>query len=177
MGNLIQNQSTMTLYQRLKASKNKPAIALDVSASMDGIVEGTTRAIDCLRQVIKDIQVSANYYWFNTDWGKCTKENVPEPDGGTWLSPVIEAIKSDGYNEALVITDGDVNANNQEQTLKATENIKLTIYYVGPGKRPEFLEKLAKQSGGFCEKRDLKFTQELTEAIQKLLPPAGPISL
>jgi hypothetical protein len=45
--------------------------------------------------------------------------------------------------------------------------------YIGPGEKPDFLDKLAALSGGFATKEDLTKPKLLADKVTKLLGPAA----
>lgn len=175
MGSLTQGPQNLSLAERLKMSKSKPAVLIDRSGSMFEDAEPNVRKIDALKEVLTLIQGPLHIIAFNTRCEVVSRDSVPEPSGGTWLSPALNELKKKGYKEAIVITDGDVNDIDKEKTLAASEGLNLKILYVGPdGKKPAFLDELAKKTGGFCNKEDLAMPKELAGKIQKLLGPGGP---
>ena len=171
MGNLIRQHSNLSLTERLKLKKNQPALLLDISGSMDIEVEPGLRRIDALRNVVNSLEGSFICLAFNQTVQPCLKDSIPQPGGGTALSPALKEIKARNLRQAIIVTDGEVNEYDQEFTLKESEGLTLKIIYVGSSEKPKFLEKLAKQTGGFCDVEDLKQQKELTTKIQGLLGP------
>lgn len=174
MGSLVQNNSTLSLTERLKRKRSRPALFLDRSGSMDDIIEPSRTKMDALKDIVKSLEGSFDIWWFDSYCARVSQDEVQNlhPRGGTWLSPPIKAAKAAGHKEAVVITDGDVNLEDQERTLLESEGITLKIIYVGlEENKPKFLEDLAKKTGGFCSKEDLTLTKELSEKVQGLLGP------
>lgn len=173
MGSLIQQNSNMTLMERIRAMRNRAALLLDVSSSMDIYLEGNHRRIDALREIVHDLEGPMEVIAFNTAATKVTKDTIPSPSGGTYLSKALIMAKQSGHRKVVVVTDGEVNGIDQDPSLRESEGMEIKILYVGPdGKEPAFLKKLAEKTGGFCSKEDLKLPKELGAKLTLLLGPA-----
>jgi len=185
MNELTKRDNNLSLAERLKERKlgKKTCLLLDISGSMCALIEPEHRAIDALRNIVQGIVGNLVCITFNSQARLGTKNDIPEPSGGTVMSNAINLAKDQGFKEAIMITDGKDNSYDEEAALLATENFNLRIMYVGPGEKPEFLDKLAKKAGSFCTVEDLKKPKELTSKIQLLLADGnsetkkGPICL
>lgn len=167
----IKPYEELTLLERYKKRKSNKALLLDVSSSMSIHIEPGQKRIDALRNIVKNIH--HRMFAFNTEVKDCFAGSVPDPSGGTWLSPALERLKELGIAEAVVLTDGEVNVEDQAKTLESVKGIKLQVLYIGSGPEPEFLSKLARETGGSCTVEDLTQQAELEERVIKLL---GPVS-
>lgn len=173
MGSLIQQNSALSLVERMKAIRNRAALLLDVSSSMDLPLEREHKRIDALRAIVHDLEGPMDVIAFNTAATKVSKDSIPNPSGGTYLSKALILAKQNGHRKVVVVTDGEVNGVDQEASLREAEGMEIKILYVGPdGKEPAFLKKLAEKTGGFCSKEDLKLPKELGAKLTLLLGPA-----
>lgn len=173
MGSLVKSEKEMSLVERMRSVKSRAVLLLDTSGSMSGEVEPGLRKIDALREIVKGLPNGPTYS-FNSTCIKISRDEIPEPMGGTVMSLALHMIKADGHKKVVVVTDGNVNSFDQEATLSEVSGIELQILYVGPDPMPDFLSTLAQASGGFCSAEDLKNTKELTGKIINLLAPPIP---
>jgi|SRR5579864_878135 len=171
MGNIAKTFQELSLKDRLKAIRKRPVIVVDTSFSMASDVEPGQTKYEAVIAILKGLNGNPKVWAFSDHVRETTIDELEKagPHGGTVLSPVLQRMKDQGYREAVVITDGEVNDYDQDASLKAVEGLVLKVLYVGPGEKPEFLEKLANASGGFCDKDDLHFVSELTGKVQLLL--------
>lgn len=160
--------SNLTLTQRMTIKKSQPVLLLDVSGSMNEEVEPGRRKIDALQDVVKN-SFSGNIYAFNTTCNKVSKNQIPSPYGGTCMSQAIKACKSSGYRKIVMITDGNCDSWDEQLTIEECKNIELQILYIGFGEKPDFLNRLAKSTNGFCTKEDIRETKEISDKLTLLL--------
>lgn len=164
-----QSEQHLTLSEKLalRRSNSDYVLLLDTSGSMSTDIEPEVSRISALRKIVQDLSTNPKMFFFESHFGECTKETIPVPAGCTYLAPLILHLKSIGVTKAIVITDGEMT--DQLNTLDACKDFQLKIMYVGSEQRPEFLDKLAAQSGGFATTEDLKAQKQLTNKIQLLL--------
>jgi len=168
MGTLSKSWSELSLVEKLNRMRATPCLILDTSGSMNEDCEPGCRKIDALRKIVS--KQKAKMFSFNYDLTEVKADSIPEPSGGTFLAPALREMKKLKIKEAVIITDGEVS--DQQDTLAEVKGLKLKVLYVGAGPKPPFLDELARNSGGFCDQEDLKFTKELEEKITLLLGPA-----
>lgn len=175
------DEQQLTLKEKLDLIKKAPFLLVDVSASMSSDVEPGCSKHAAVQSLVNSITGRVRIMAFNYAAIELPNKQIPQPSGGTALSPALRHIKANGCTEAVVITDGEINEWDQELTLEEAKGIKLKVFYVGAGERPDFLRRLAEQSGGFCTKEDLKNIKQLTNKVTLLLEAPkekkGPICL
>ena len=161
-----QTNTGLSLKDRLHLKRNATALLLDVSGSMSSDCEPGHSKIQALREIVGQANTGSIFY-FADSCQPCTKATVPNPHGGTYMARAFDFLKRAGISAAVLITDGE--ANDKSAALEAVKGLKLQILYIGPGARPEFLDRLANLAGGFCTKEDLLKPKELSEKITLLL--------
>lgn len=160
--------SGLSLKDRLKLTRNQPALLLDISGSMQSDCEPGLTKIQALRDIVSNLKGNHKVYAFNTSCHPCLKTAIPDPTGGTYMAGAFDALKQQGIRSVVMITDGE--AQDKQAALDAVKGLTLQIMYVGPGQKPSFLDELAKAgNGGFCTVEDLKQQKELTEKITLLI--------
>ena len=166
-----EDNKNLTLVERLKLRRSISATALllDCSSSMAIEVEPGTSRMQALRNIVNSLPDNPNLYCFHDGYGKCTKDTIPNPHGATFLSELLNYLKQERINSAVLLTDGDIT--DKTNTLVAAKGMNLKIMYIGSGIRPAFLDKLAALCGGFATTEDLKMQKELSGKIQLLLGP------
>ena len=166
-----QEEQHLTLSEKLKLRRSNTGtvLLLDVSSSMSEEIEPERSKYKALCEIISGLNNNPKMYYFSDTYGECTKESIPRPNGMTYLSPLLEYLKSTAITQAIVITDGDMT--DKINTLNSSIGMNLKIMYVGTGLRPAFLDKLANQCGGWASTEDLKIQSQkaLTEKIQLLI--------
>lgn len=165
---------SLTLRERLQMKKNAPCLLLDISGSMGEDVEPGRTKYEAACDLVKNIPHAVTIFAFSHNVTECTKNTIPRVQGNTSLSPALKLMHSRGLKEAIVLTDGEINEYDQEESLRQVKGITLKVYYIGAGVKPPFLEKLANASGGFCSKEDLSETKQLTDKVVKLLGAGSP---
>ena len=185
MTNEIQQDGkrSLTLSERLalKRGITKFAILCDDSGSMFTDVEPGQSRIDVLRNIVKEL-ADAPIIVFSDDARIADKNSIPEPCGGTYFSKALQLAKDHGILNVVLLTDGANAKSDEAITLEIAKGMNIRIMYIGTGERPEFLSKLANQSGSFATTEDLKKPKEIKEKIQLLLDAGkqeqkGPICL
>jgi hypothetical protein len=164
-------QDTRTLAERLAARRiilsTGKCLLLDTSASMSIDIEPGQSRIDALREIVKAIHGDIPTFHFGSQCFKIDKNKIPDPSGYTAMHKAFEAAKAEGFKSVLLITDGEPDS--EDAALNAANGLNIQIMYVGSGKKPEFLDKLAKACGNYCTVDDLKEPAKLTEKIQLYL--------
>ena len=176
MSSITKPFKELSLAERLKRNKKRPIILADTSSSMNEEVEPDVTKYEAMCNILKNLSGSPTVWGFDYDVNPTNINDLSKGrgHGGTHLSPALRLMKERGLKEAVVITDGDVNSEDREETLRQAEGILLKVIYVGPANsKPAFIEDLANKSGGFCDVEDLRQTEELTGKIQILIGP-GP---
>ena len=172
MTNEIQQneKKSLTLSGRLalKRYSGAPAILCDTSGSMWTDVEPGQSRIDVLRSIVKEL-TNALIMVFNSDAKIADKNSIPDPLGGTYISKALQLAKDNGILNVILLTDGENEISDNTITLEIAKGMNIRIMYIGSGERPEFLNKLANQSGSFATTEDLKKPKEIKEKIQLLL--------
>lgn len=176
------DDSNLTLVERLRLRRqhgNIDCLLLDCSSSMAIEVEPRVSRHKALQEILSKIRFNGSVFWFNNLHGEMMNgQEVPKPQGNTYLAGLLTHIKLAGHKSCLVITDGEIT--DKIQTREAKKDLKIKVMFVGSVK-PAFLDELA--SDGTATVEDLAQTKILTEKIQLLLaPPAnstskGPIEL
>src|SRR3989304_5281389 len=124
------------------------ALLLDTSYSMTATVEyqdgQPVKAIDNLRTLTEQFKHIRKFSFDSRvqeigNW-------IPEPTGGTDLAGAFNYLKQQGCRQIVLMTDGC--PDNEESALTAAIGLHIDIYYIGSGSTPDFLNRLAKQSGG-----------------------------
>lgn len=155
----------------IRNRKNRPALLLDCSGSMSSELEPGNSKINALRTIALGLPLAGvDIYKFDSSVTKVPFDRIKsalQASGGTNMAAAFQACKVDGHNTAIVITDGQPDS--AEQALAASKDLKLEIIYVGSGQRPDFLDRLAQQSGGHSFTGSLKETKELGKKIMGLL--------
>lgn len=123
-------------------------LLLDTSYSMVATVEYQNgqpiRAIDNLRTLAEQFK-QLRKFSFNSivqevgGW-------IPEPEGGTDLARAFAYLKQQNCKHIVLLTDGQ--PDDEESALQEAIGLKVDIYYIGKGKTPNFLIRLAKQCKG-----------------------------
>lgn len=163
-----QTENNLTLKQRKEIKKNMPALLLDTSGSMNWSVEPGQTRIGALRNIVNNLKMAGNIYYFNDVCQACLKDAIPNPAGGTMMSVAFNYLKSQGIKKVIMITDGE--AVDKVEALNAVIGLELQVMFVGSGEVPEFLNELVRVSGGsFATKENLTLPKELTAKIQLLL--------
>ena len=154
----------LTLTERLKLKRSCSVLLLDCSGSMNEDVEPGRSKASALRDIVSGLDQN-HFFWFNSTFGECTKDTIPNPSGNTYLAALLNDIKSKGHRSVIILTDGDIN--DKFATLLARRSLAIKVMYIGAGQRPAFLDQLA--SAGNATTEDLKETKQLTNKIQLLL--------
>lgn len=183
--------SSLADLVRVRENENV-ALLVDVSGSMADYVDDVasanrnyTRRIDALRIVVRDVVQKKlvpvyafggpmedsdhrmQYVW------QVPYDAIPEPVGGTPLRPAIEMARQNGYGRLLVISDG--NPEDRSGCLEAAKQFggRIDVVFVGPANDwtggSEFLDELARATGGNRFEGDLGDTKQIASTIAGLL--------
>jgi len=148
--------------------RNATALILDLSSSMNEDCEPGRTKLEALYDIVAGLTGQFDIICFNDSAWKCSKDEIPTNGKGcTYMSTAIHLCKTEGIKAAIMITDGD--ASDKSSTLGAATGFGLQIMFVGGGKKPAFLDELAKKCGGYCTKDDITLTKEITAKVQLLL--------
>jgi len=164
---LIKQEQSLTLTERLRLKRSQPALLLDISGSMSAELEPNYSKIQALSDIVAGVKGNPKIFTFNSSVSEAFKDQQFYAKGGTLMAKALNHIKSLGFKKVVMITDGI--ANDPTLTLEAVEGLELQILYVGPEPKPKFLEALARKANGYCSQEDLKNPKMLTEKIQLLL--------
>lgn len=158
-----------------RKTMSKHVLLCDVSASMDGLVtgsDGEARAIDIVQSVVDNF-AGANIYAFHSSCDKVPQgsTDIGQPRGGTQMHIAFQTMHMQGHKQLTILTDGQPDS--PSLAIKAAKGLILNIIYIGPPPRPQFLEDLAKSTGGTFDTVELinsrSFKAELTSKIKGLL--------
>jgi hypothetical protein len=143
-------------------------LLLDTSGSMAEECEHGVSKIRALRKLVGGLPAAATYA-FADDVRRVRAGWIPGPGGGTDMALAFDRIKQDGYQSAVLITDGL--PDDAEEALKSAAGLSLEIFYVGPPPKPDFLDQLAAATGGQAHMGDLsrKGAEQLEVKIRGLL--------
>ena len=171
---LTQNtEKHLTLTERLHVRRNSTTLLVDTSGSMASDCEPGLSKIQALRNIVNGLSGSSAIMWFNSKFGWCAKDSIPDPCDCTYLANVLMHLKALGHRSIVLITDGDIT--DKQETLVACKDMNIKCMYIGAGPRPEFLDKLANLSGGWATTEDLTQQKLLTEKVQLLLGSGEPV--
>ena len=183
----------MSLFQTLKpkpkaSSGGGCCLLLDTSGSMDIVVataeeEGIEpRRIELLFRAVRDTPECQGMKAFTFD-SRCRPiEKIPSeieavgitPTGSTDLAAAFTTVKSAGFYNAILVTDGEPDS--EARALEAAQGMKLGIIYIGNPPVPPFLERLAKATDGTFAIADMRTQGQLEEALIHALPAPDPKS-
>lgn len=105
-------------------------------------------------------------------------ETVGDAEGDNDEVKAFEAVKAAGITHVVLLSDGG--ADEPKKALEAAKGLKIDVCYIGPEPMPEFLKRLAAQTGGTWKQGNLAMLKELVATVkEKLLieQPRGPIAL
>lgn len=165
-----------SLTDLVQAVTDEVFLLIDTSGSMAAQLDVEKRAIDALRDVVRDIrtQGSCPMIAFGGPYDMPVRfvDVVPEPAGGTPLAQALQLAKDYGATRVVVISDGAPDGGT-EFNLEAARLFggQIDVVYIGePGSAGElFLKKLAEATGGSGMGGDLRKPKELTRGIIGLL--------
>lgn len=158
-----------------RKTMSKHVLLCDVSGSMDSAVygaDGTARAIDIVQSVVDNF-AGANIYAFHSTCDKVPQgsTDIGQPRGGTQMHIAFKTMHMHGHKQLTILTDGQPDS--PSEAIRAAKGLVLNIIYIGPPPRPQFLEDLAKRTGGTFDTVELinsrSFKAELTSKIKGLL--------
>jgi hypothetical protein len=131
---------------------------------MDGRLSDGKRKIDRLREIVREFP-GERIFSFSA---RCQEvRSVPEPQSNTDMAGAFRFLQSQGLCHAVLITDGQ--PDDEEDALKAACGLRLDIFYVGPAPEPDFLERLARATGGSFASVSLDQCKLLSQRIAGLL--------
>lgn len=149
-------------------------LLLDVSDSMDSPVnkyDGPSR-IEELRKLAADFTDIRRFTFSDSCDELPRSHDVGGTQGGTNMGHAFEHVKRKGIKHAVLITDGQPDS--ESHALREAVGLKIDCFYVGPDPAPEFLERLARVSGGQYGKASLERLLELKAAVKERLMLAAP---
>ena len=164
MGTLARTlDQSLSLKERLQLKKSNKVLLLDYSGSMSSDCEPGISKIQALRDIVSKLSGIRIIAFNDIAW---ILDNInATPRGGTYMSKAILYAQSMNYKQAVMVTDGEDAFCDQNAALEAVKDFQLQILYVGPGPRPEFLDKL----GSKCTTESLSRPQELEGKLRLLL--------
>lgn len=168
------------LAQRPEKSSQPAVIVCDVSGSMsERDAAGGQRRIDALRQVLRRLakQHRVRCVAFSSSVQDVSGTNLPEPAGSTnmaaALAHVAPAVTAATTVCLILISDGEPDS--QAAALRAAARFpaKINTFFVGPegGPGKDFLEELARRSGGQFNAASLAEPKQLEANVSRLLLP------
>lgn len=172
---LLSKTSSLKAKIEERKTMSKHVLLCDVSGSMGRMVtgsDGETRAIDIVQSVVYNF-AGANIYAFHSHCDKVPNgsTDIGQPRGGTQMHIAFKMMHMQGHKQVTLLTDGA--PNNSTEAIKAAKGLVLNIIYIGPPPCPQFLEDLAKSTGGTFDTAELinsrSFKAELTSKIKGLL--------
>lgn len=151
-------------------------LLIDTSGSMVANVRKSgKRRIDALRTVVEQLQSRGHVPMiaFGGPYDAQVRfvDRVPEPDGGTPLAIAIPFAKQYGANRLVVVSDGMPDDPNGSLDAARQFDGRIDVVFIGdPGDGgDDFLDRLAKLTGGTRLQGDLSETGKLAGAIIGLL--------
>ena len=153
---------------------------------MDATVENTEeeglepRRIELLFRAVRDTPECQGMKAFTFD-SRCRPiETIPSedeaaefnPTGGTDLATAFTTVKSAGFYQAILVTDGEPDS--ESRALTAAQGMKLGIIYIGTPPIPPFLERLAAATDGTFALADMRDIKQLEDALIHALPAPDP---
>lgn len=145
------------------------ALLLDISGSMGEYLGANTRLIDKLRELAEGFTDVRRFEFETTCREISSKDRISEPIGGTALDIAFQTVKRAKIEHVVLLTDG--RPDHEGRALEAARGLKIDVFYVGPDPAPEFLRKLAQDSGGQYGKASLTMVKELSAGVRALLGP------
>jgi hypothetical protein len=122
------------------------------------------RKIDRLREIVREFP-NERIFSFSAHCQEV--RSVPEPQSNTDMAGAFRFLQSQGLRHAVLVTDGL--PDDEDDALKAACGIQLDIFYVGPAPAPDFLERLARATGGSFSSASLDQPKLLSQRIAGLL--------
>jgi hypothetical protein len=168
-----------SLDELVAAKTKRSLLLLDVSGSMDGLVEGTARKIDKLRNVVDTLlqthPVPMAAFGISGS-GVELVERIPEPSGLTPLHKAIAFGRVQEANHLVVVTDGEPDS--KEAAFEEARKFggPIDVFFVGVAGAPgaAFCAELARRTGGSCGVTDLTGEpKKLAAGIAGLLGEGG----
>jgi len=169
-----------SLDELVAAKTKRSLLLLDVSGSMDGLVEGTARKIDKLRQVVDTLlqthPVPMAAFGIGGHSGVELVERIPEPGGLTPLHKAIRFGRVQEANHLVVVTDGEPDSKDAAFEEARLFGGPIDVFFVGVPGQPgaAFCAELARRTGGACGVTDLTGEpKQLAAGIAGLLGEGG----
>jgi hypothetical protein len=169
----------VTLRERIAAAKRVEGktLLLDISGSMNTAdAEGGKRRLDLLAEIVQGLRpLPKNIVVFSAD-ARAIFAPAEIPDRGetsTDLAGAFRYIKNCKLPpEVVLVTDGQPDS--PEAALHEAIGLKVNSIYAGAeGKRPSFLDDLAKATGGSVEVASFGSASELRAAVTRGLLNGG----
>lgn len=170
-----------------QSRKQRPILLLDISGSMGEQVNGESRKIDLLRELVFSLREKTTFDQAVFDTTVEWTDDVPEPRGSTALHLALNEAAQRRARRYVLITDGQPDS--QELAMHEAKNLNapLDVFYVGPTSdsfAQQFLRELASAANGLYNQADLAATAQLENKVMLALNPAteedikrGPIAL
>ena len=152
-------------------------ILCDVSGSMMG------RKIERLRRELNKIwpETKARLMWFadKCEWID-TPDQLPHPDGGTFLDDALNLAGTVFPSEVIVISDGRPQSESRALEVAAHLPGTINVCFIGSDddiKGAEFMHRLARVGGGVMVHKDLARNVGIESSIREMLALPPPIAL
>ncbi len=145
----IATRPTVGILQKIAAQKR--ALLVDVSGSMDSTVTDG-RKIDILNGLLQSLteELKKTRLFKFSDWTEEIETFKPIPvlttEGGTGMHLAFRTLKEKGVKEIVLLTDGEPDM--PSLAITAAQGLKIDIVYIGSAPAPQFLNDLARVSGG-----------------------------
>jgi hypothetical protein len=177
---LEESLAASSLEQLVREQGDNPFLLVDTSSSMECYIDPSNnkRAIDALRTAVDDIQSSAAVripmIAFGGPEGELVRfvDKVPEPYGGTPLHLALSMAREYGASRVVVISDGMPDLREQCLDEAKKGRMQIDVVFIGATTYQhgsDFLEELAKLTGGQRLQGDLRQLKQLTSIIIGLL--------
>lgn len=161
------------------AMPSSVALLLDISGSMNEYIGARVKKISELRKLAREFAGMRRFVFSSTCSELLSAEEVPEARGGTGMHGAFLKVKDSGVQHVVLITDGEPDS--ERDALRASQGLKIDVFYVGPDPAPEFLRELCQETGGQYGRESLNAPKELKAAMRAWLAigdgSKGPINL
>jgi Mg-chelatase subunit ChlD len=168
-----------SLKALVRATAEVVMLLIDTSGSMSTPVQHGKRAIDALREVVKEIKAAGQVPMiaFGGPYDAQVRfvDEVPEPDGGTPLHLAIPFAKQYGATRLVVVSDGMPDLREQSMMEASAFGGQIDVMFVGNTDEDawaggsNFLKELAAATGGQLLTGDFRNVKELTAGVIGLL--------
>jgi hypothetical protein len=147
-----------SLLSKIKVRSSDKILLIDTSGSMGDTVkmsndsEWTTR-YKVMCGILENLEGFRRFSFNDSLQELRSDEKLPSPAGGTSMHGAFRGVKNKGIKHIILVSDGLPDS--KEAALREANGLKIDVVYIGPQPMPEFLQNLAKGSGGTFENIEL----------------------